>query len=166
VVAWVVVAAALLIGSKSLGWNTSNNLTLAGTGSQDATNLLDDRWPQAANGSIPVALGAPGGDLIRDSKYTDAINETVSNYKKDPGVESVVSHLGPTKQSQSLNSRDGQVAVISVTIKASPSELTVDEGNHLVGLSAPASKAGLKVGVGGYVGNAVSNPDVDLSVII
>ena len=74
--------------------------------------------------------------------------------------------MGTTKQSQSLNSRDGQVAVISVTIKASPSELTVDEGNHLVGLSAPASKAGLKVGVGGYVGNAVSNPDVDLSVIV
>ena len=166
VVAWVIVAAALLIGSKSMGWNTSNNLTLAGTGSQDATNLLDDRWPQAANGSIPVALGAPGGDLIQDSKYTDAINETVSNYEKDPGVESVVSPLGSTKQSQSLNSRDGQVAVISVTIKASPSELTVDEGNHLVDLSAPASKAGLTVGVGGYVGNAVSNPDVDLSVIV
>lgn len=166
VFAWVLVAVALLVGSKSMGWNTSNNLTLDGTGSQEATNLLDARWPQAANGSIPVAIGAPGGDLITDSKYSDAINETVSNYQNDPGVESVVSPLGTSQQSQSLNSKDGQIAIISITIKASPSELTVSEGNHLVNLSKPAKKAGLTVGLGGYVGNAVSNPDVDLSVIV
>ncbi|MDP4603944.1 MAG: MMPL family transporter, partial [Solirubrobacteraceae bacterium] len=104
VIAWVILAVGLLAGSKSLGWNTSNNLTLNGTGSQDATNLLNDRWPQAANGSIPVVLGAPGGSLISDSQYADAINETVSNYENDPGVISVVSPLGTTTQSESLNS--------------------------------------------------------------
>ena len=166
VIAWVVIAVGLLLGSKALGWNTSNNLTLNGTGSQDATNLLNDRWPDAANGSIPVVLGAPGGNLISDSQYTDAINETVSNYENDSGVISVVSPLGTTTQSQSLNSKDGQISVISVTIKDSPSELTVDEGNHLVNLAEPAKQAGLTVGVGGYVGNAVSNPNVDLSVIV
>ena len=166
VIAWVIIAVGMLAGSKSLGWNTSNNLTLNGTGSQDATNLLNDRWPDAANGSIPVVLGAPGGKTISDSQYTDAINETVSNYQNDSGVISVVSPLGTTTQSQSLNSKDGQIAVISVTIKDSPSELTVDEGNHLVSLSEPATKAGLTVGVGSYVGNAVSNPNVDFSVIV
>ena len=166
VIAWVVIAVGLLLGSKALGWNTSNNLTLNGTGSQDATNLLNDRWPDAANGSIPVVLGAPGGNLISDSQYTDAINETVSNYENDSGVISVVSPLGTTTQSESLNSKDGQISVISVTIKDSPSELTVDEGNDLVNLAEPAKKAGLTVGVGGYVGNAVSNPNVDLSVIV
>ena len=166
VIAWVVIAVGLLLGSKALGWNTSNNLTLNGTGSQDATNLLNDRWPDAANGSIPVVLGAPGGNLISDSQYTDAINETVSNYENDSGVISVVSPLGTTTQSQSLNSTDGQISVISVTIKDSPSELTVDEGNDLVNLAEPAKKAGLTVGVGGYVGNAVSNPNVDFSVIV
>ncbi|MEX1219799.1 MAG: efflux RND transporter permease subunit, partial [Solirubrobacterales bacterium] len=166
VLAWVLIAVALLAGSKSMGWNTSNNLTLDGTGSQSATNLLDARWPQAANGSIPVAIGAPGGTLITDSKSVNAINKTVANYRQDPGVEAVVSPLGTTRQSKSLNSRDGQIAVISVTIKASPSDLTIDEGNHLVSLSEPATDAGLTVGVGGYVGNAVSNPNVDLSVIV
>jgi putative drug exporter of the RND superfamily len=166
VIAWVVIAVGLLLGSKALGWNTSNNLTLNGTGSQDATNLLNERWPDAANGSIPVVLGAPGGNLISDSQYTDAINETVSNYENDSGVISVVSPLGTTTQSESLNSKDGQISVISVTIKDSPSELTVDEGNHLVNLAEPAKKAGLTVGVGGYVGNAVSNPNVDFSVIV
>jgi RND superfamily putative drug exporter len=65
-----------------------------------------------------------------------------------------------------LISSDQTVAVISISIKDSPSDLTVDEGNHLVDLSAPASNAGLKVGVGGYIGNAVSVPSVDLSVAV
>ena len=166
VIAWVVIAVGLLFGSKAAGWETSNNLTLPGTGSQQATDLLNDRWPDAANGSIPVVLGASGGKLISDSKYTSAINQTVGKYEDDPGVLSVVNPLGTTAQSQSLNSKDGQIAVISVTIKDSPSDLTVSEGNHLVKLSKPATDAGLKVGVGGYVGNAVSNPNVDLSVIV
>ena len=166
VIAWIIIAVGLLFGSKSLGWDTSNNLTLPGTGSQDATNLLNERWPDAANGSIPVVLGAPGGNLISDSQYTDAINETVSKYENDSGVLSVVSPLGTSTQSQSLNSEDGQISVISVTIKDSPSDLTVSEGNHLVNLAGPAKQAGLTVGVGGYVGNAVSNPNVDFSVIV
>ena len=98
VIAWIIIAVGMLAGSKSLGWTTSNNLTLNGTGSQDATNLLNDRWPDAANGSIPVVLGAPGGNLISDSQYTDAINETVSNYQNDSGVISVVSPIGTTTQ--------------------------------------------------------------------
>ena len=166
VIAWVIILAGMLVGSKSLGWNTSNNMTLNGTGSQDATNLLNDRWPEAANGSIPVVLGAPGGTTISDSQYTDAINETVSNYQNDSNVTSVTSPLGTSQQSMALNSKDGQIAIISVVIKQSANELTVDQANALVNLSEPATKAGLTVGVASYVGNAVSNPNTNLSVIV
>ncbi|MCX6389883.1 MAG: MMPL family transporter [Solirubrobacterales bacterium] len=165
-VAWVAIAGGLYAVSTSAGWDTSNNLTLTGTGSQQATDLLNDRWPEAANGSNPVVLGAPAGKKVTDPQYTSAIQSTLSKYQNDPGVLSVVSPLGATPQSAQLISKDQSVAVISVTTKDSPSDLTVDEGNHLVDLSAPASDAGLTVGVGGYVGNAVSSPSVDLSVAI
>jgi RND superfamily putative drug exporter len=166
VIAWVVILAGMLVGSQALGWNTSNNMKLNGTGSQDATNLLDDRWPEAANGSIPVVLGAPGGTQISDSEYTDAINETVSNYQNDSNVTSVTSPLGTSQQSEALNSKDGQIAIISIVIKQSANELTVDQGNALVDLSEPATKAGLSVGLASYVGNAVSNPSTNLSIIV
>ncbi|MEI6663629.1 MAG: MMPL family transporter [Actinomycetes bacterium] len=165
-VAWVAIAGGLYAVSTSAGWDTSNNLTLTGTGSQQATDLLNDRWPEAANGSNPVVLGAPAGKKVTDPQYTSAIQSTVSKYQNDPGVLSVVSPLAGSPQSAQLVSKDQSVAVISVTTKDSPSDLTVDEGNHLVDLSAPASDAGLTVGVGGYVGNAVSSPSVDLSVAI
>ena len=165
-VAWVAIAGGLYAVSTSAGWDTSNNLALTGTGSQQATDLLNDRWPEAANGSNPVVLGAPAGKKVTDPQYTSAIQSTVSKYQNDPGVLSVVSPLAGSPQSAQLVSKDQSVAVISVTTKDSPSDLTVDEGNHLVDLSAPASDAGLTVGVGGYVGNAVSSPSVDLSVAI
>ena len=166
IIAWVVVAAGLFILSSSAGRDTSNNLTLNGTGSQEATDLLENRWPEAANGSNPVAIGAPKGKKVTDPQYIQPIQEVVQRFQKDPAVESVESPLAGTPQSDRLISKDQRVAVISITIKASPSALTTAEGNRLVDLTDPANKAGLKVGVGGYIGNAVSNPSVDLSVIV
>ncbi|MCX6386495.1 MAG: MMPL family transporter [Solirubrobacterales bacterium] len=166
--AWIIIAAGLVIGSSAAGHDTSNNLTLNGTGSQNATNLLNARWPAAANGSNPIVLAAPSGALITNSKYADAIAQTAKNYQNDPGViqGSVVSPLGDTAQSKQLISKDGQTGIISIAIKQSPADLTAAEGDHYVKLSAPATKAGLTVGVGGYIGTAVSNPNVDLSVIV
>ncbi len=166
VVAWIVIAGGLFALSSVTGRDTSNNLTLNGTGSQKATDLLNNRWPEAANGSNPIALGAPDGKKITDSEYTGPIQDTVDRYEKDPQVLSVVSPLGGTPQSEQLISQDQTTAVITIAIKDSPSNLTVAEGDHLVDLSKPASEAGLKVGVGGYIGNAVSSPAVDLSVIV
>ena len=166
VIAWVVIAGGLFALSSVAGRETSNNLTLDGTGSQKATNLLNNRWPEAANGSNPIALGAPDGKKITDSEYTGPIQDTVDRYEKDPQVLSVVSPLGGTPQSEQLISQDQTIAVITIAIKDSPSDLTVAEGNHLVDLSKPALDAGLKVGVGGYIGNEVSSPSVDLSVVI
>lgn len=166
IIAWVVVAAGLFILSSSAGRDTSNNLTLDGTGSQDATNLLENRWPEEANGSNPVAIGAPKGKKVTDQEFLQPIQQTVKKYQNDPGVEAVASPLAGTPEADRQISKDQTVAVISIVIKDSPSDLTTSEGNHLVNLSKPASKAGLKVGVGGYIGNAVSNPSVDLSVIV
>lgn len=166
VVAWVLIAAGLFALSSLVGRDTSNNLTLDGTGSQRATDLLENRWPKAANGSNPVALGAPKGKKVTDQEFLAPIQETVDRYEKDPAVQSVASPLAGTPQAARLISRDQTVAVISISIKDSPSELTVDEGDHLVDLASPARKAGLEVGLGGYIGNAVSVPSVDLSVAV
>ena len=118
ILAWVVVAAGLFILSSSAGRDTSNNLTLNGTGSQEATDLLENRWPEEANGSNPVAIGAPKGKKVTDPQYIQPIQEVVQRFQKDPAVESVESPLAGTPQSERLISKDQRVAVISITIKA------------------------------------------------
>ncbi len=166
IAAWVVIIVGLAGGSQLAGIKTLNNLTLPGTGSQQATDMLDSRWPQVANGSVPIVLGAPSGKQVTDPQYSSAIEQTVANYKKDSAVQSVVSYNPSVSSTAQLLGKGGTVEVISVTLKDSPSQLEESEGNRLVALSSPATKAGLQVGAGGYLGSTVSNPSVDASVAI
>ena len=71
--AWVVIAIVLTIVAKSAGEQTSNNLTLPGTESTQATDLLDQYLPHEANGTNPVALRAPSGKLT-DSKNSKVVS--------------------------------------------------------------------------------------------
>ena len=56
-VVWVVVAVAVVGVAKSVGSDTNDDLTLPGTDSQEATNLLSDKFPDQANGSVPSPSG-------------------------------------------------------------------------------------------------------------
>ncbi|MDQ2630924.1 MAG: MMPL family transporter, partial [Actinomycetota bacterium] len=74
--AWIVLAIALLALGQAAGSKTSENLTLPGTDSTKATELLEDDLPEQAYGSNPLVLEAPQGKLT-ESKYAKAIGETV-----------------------------------------------------------------------------------------
>jgi putative drug exporter of the RND superfamily len=69
---WIVIAvwAVILVGTvaavRAIGAETSNNVTLPGTGSTEATDLLDEYLPKDANGTNPVVFEATSG------KVTDA----------------------------------------------------------------------------------------------
>ena len=53
---WLVVAVGLHLWAASLGQQWNDNLTLPGTGSTRATDLLQQKLPQQAYGSIPLTL--------------------------------------------------------------------------------------------------------------
>src|SRR4249919_1827655 len=56
VLGWVVLAVGLVLIANSAGRPENDNLELPGTGSQSATDLLDAKLPQQANGSVPIVL--------------------------------------------------------------------------------------------------------------
>src|SRR5215218_11179718 len=76
IAAWIVLAVALLAISHSAGSKTSENLTLPGTDSTKATELLEDNLPEQAYGSNPLVMEATAGNLT-DPKYATAVAETV-----------------------------------------------------------------------------------------
>ena len=80
---WFVIFCGLAGASVVLGQNTSDNLTLPGTDSQKATDLLNAKFPDQANGSVPVAFVAPKGHKLDESKYKDAIDQVNDAYKND-----------------------------------------------------------------------------------
>ncbi len=148
--------AALVLFAKHVGSETSDNLTLPGTGSQNATDLLTKRFPAQANGTNPVVMQAPAGAKLTDQKYSGAVDATVKSLEKNPEVSSAVSPLSDA--GKAFLSKDGRIGYISLTLKASPSQLTVDQAHDIVDAESPARDAGLKVATGGYLGQKVSKP--------
>ena len=153
---WVLIVVLLVLFARHVGSQTSDNLTLPGSGSQKATDLLNKRFPIQANGTNPVVMKAPGGAKLADKKYADAVDATVKSLKKSPQVASAVSPL--SKSGKNFLSKDGRIGYISLTLHDSPSQLSTDEAHDIIDAESPASDAGLKVATGGYLGQKVSKP--------
>ena len=75
-----------MVVARSVGQETNDDLTLPGTDSQAASNLLSDKFPDQANGSVPIALRAPEGAKLSDRKYKKPIQRVVKAYSKDPAI--------------------------------------------------------------------------------
>ena len=56
--AWLAVFVVLAVWARSAGPDVNDNLTLPGSDSQAATDLLEERFPSQANGTNPVVLRA------------------------------------------------------------------------------------------------------------
>jgi RND superfamily putative drug exporter len=158
---WVAVVVVLVLLAQHVGSQTSDNLTLPGSGSQNATQLLTKRFPAQANGTNPVVLAAPADAKLSDKQYSDAVAATVASLKKDHDVSSAISPL--SKAGKSFLSKDGRIGYISLTLNDSPSQLSVDDAHRIVGRESPARAANLKVATGGYLGQKVSKPSTEQS---
>ncbi len=163
IAAWLIVAVGLHLWAASLGQNWNDNLTLPGTGSTNATDLLQQKLPQQAYGSIPLTLVDHSGQ-IGDSASTNAINATVKNLKAVPHVTRVVSPLD--QGAQGLVSKDRKVAYISVTLNTGSGSTTDEDAQDILDAADPAAKAGLEPAVGGYVGQKLSRPSTESSEAI
>ena len=157
---WVVLVVALVVVAGQAGSEANNNVTLPGTGSQNATDLLGNRFPSQAYGSNPLVVATDSGKLT-DSKYSKAIGSSVSNLKKTPHVTAAISPLSDA--GSSALSKDKQIGYISVALNVGQGSITDDEAEAVLDAANPAKKAGLQVAVGGYVGQQLSKPDTGAS---
>ena len=157
---WLVMVVALAVAAKGAGSDTTNNVTLPGTGSQSATDLLSGRFPSQAYGSNPLVIATDSGKLT-DSKYSKAIDSSVSALKKTPHVTAAVSPLSDA--GKDALSKDKQIGYISVALDVGQGSITEDEANAVLDAANPAKKAGLQVAIGGYVGQELSKPDTGAS---
>src|SRR3954447_2465131 len=163
IAAWVVLAIVLVgIGSAS-GSKTSENLTLPGTGSTTATELLEDNLPEQAYGSNPLVFEAPQGKLT-DPKYAQPVAEVVKRLEGLHDVNSAVSPL--SREGANFLSKDQTVGYIPVVLGIGPSEIDEKQAERILGAAAPAEAAGLHAAVGAYVGQQLSKPATETSEAI
>jgi putative drug exporter of the RND superfamily len=160
---WMLAAVALVVTAQSTGENYSDNLSLPGTDSTRATDLLKDRLPQQAYGSNPVVLQARGGTLT-DSRNKPAVQATVASLNK---VEHVIKTVDPTSSAgASFLSKDRTIGYIPTTLDVGPGDLTVEDAQAVSDGADPARSAGMKVALGGYAGQKLSKPATESSEAI
>jgi uncharacterized membrane protein YdfJ with MMPL/SSD domain len=161
---WLVVALVIVGVAKTVGQETNDDLDLPGTDSQAATDLLSDKFPDQANGSVPIAFRAPAGAKLSDSRYKKAIQQVTKTYSKDPAITNATGPFDDQGASQ-LNKKK-TIGYISLDLEDSPSELNAEAAQRIINLDSPLEKAGLDPAAGGYLGQKVSKPSTQLSVIV
>jgi RND superfamily putative drug exporter len=158
---WIVGAVALILAGQAGESKTNDNLTLPGTGSTLATELLEDNLPEQAFGSNPLVFQAKAGEVLTAPKYKSAIDESVKRLNALHDVNSAINPLTP--QGAAFLSKDRSVAYSPVILGVGPSELTEAQAQAVLDAGKPAEAAGLNVSIGAYVGSQLSKPDTGAS---
>jgi putative drug exporter of the RND superfamily len=163
IAAWLIAAVALVLAGQSQASKTNDNLTLPGTDSTAATELLEDDLPAQAYGSNPLVIAAHDAKLT-SPQYSSAVAKTVKRLRTLPDVNSAVDPL--SRKGAAFLSKDRAVAYIPVYLGVGPGELTEDQAQAVLDAAAPAEAAGLETSVGGYVGQQLSKPSTEISEAI
>ena len=161
--AWIALAVGLVAAAAILGKPTSDDLTIPGSDSTRATDLLDARLPSRANGTVPVAMKVSSGRLDQGSNE-QAVKETMKRYRNDERVREVTSPFSEEGADQ-LN-KAATIGYISLNLKPGPADLDEEDAQELIDEAEPLDRAGIDVAVGAYVGQQVSEPATESSEAI
>src|SRR6476619_1014384 len=163
-VLWVAIAVGVTLTVKQVGANTDNNISLPGTGSQAATDLLQAGFPPQQNGSNPIIFHIRGAGKVTDKDNKQAITDSYKAIKKIKYVHSATSPFADGAGAQI--SKDKKTAFISVLVGISSNELTEDQAQRVMDAAKPGTQAGMEVVGGGSIGSTLSPNDTSTSDVI
>ncbi|MEI7794217.1 MAG: hypothetical protein WCI83_06190, partial [Thermoleophilia bacterium] len=160
---WVVIIVALSGVVSVVGAQTTNDNSLPGTQSQDATNVLAADFPPTENGTSPIVFKVKSG-TVNSTANKNAITASVKAIAKVPHVTQATSPYG--NAAQYLQSKSGTIAYVPVLMNVSSADISEEQAQAVLNAANPAVKAGLQVAAGGTVGATLSNPNTDSSTVI
>ncbi|MEU9917597.1 MMPL family transporter [Streptomyces sp. NPDC051001] len=148
---WVAVLAAIGIGAMTAPGTSSGTLSVPGTQSQKAIDLLHKEFPQAsADGATArVVFEAPSGQKLTSAANKAEVESLVAKLEKSPQVSSVSDPF-----TSGLVSTSGTIAYAQVSYKVKQADVSGATHTVQTEVVAQGEKAGLKVSLGG---NAVKN---------
>jgi putative drug exporter of the RND superfamily len=144
-VAWILVAAAVIGTAVSFGSQFSDNYSSASLASQQAQNVLSARFPAQAGATVDIVMHSQ--DPLTGGRNADSIARVVSAVRTLPHVSAVTSPLGPGGRRQlSADDRTGFAVVqFDTTAVNLPNSAATDVIRTALGFARP----GLQVAVGG-----------------
>ncbi|MCZ1002992.1 MMPL family transporter [Streptomyces mirabilis] len=151
VMLWVAVLAAIGIGAMSAPGTSAGALSVPGTQSQRAIDLLQKEFPQAsADGATArVVFEAPSGQKLTSAANKAEVESLVATLEKSPQVSGVTDPF-----TSGLVSRSGTIAYAQVSYKVAQADVSGAAHAVQTDVVQQGEKAGLKVSLGG---NAVKD---------
>jgi RND superfamily putative drug exporter len=145
VIAWIIAAVGVFAIGNSVGKKTASSFTLPGTGSQQAVNLLQSKFPSQAGDADQIVFQAKTGKLT-DAADRAAIGAVLTRVSQLPHVTAVVS---PYATGQHAISRDGTIAFATVNFNQRANALPKAAVTKVISTAESARSSTLDVQLGG-----------------
>jgi uncharacterized membrane protein YdfJ with MMPL/SSD domain len=161
VAGWVVAIVVVAVLAVSVKKPTNNSVSIPGTQSQRALDLLDKQFPGTGGAQAQVVFSVSSPQTLTSPGNRQAIESTVAQLKKLPEVVSVADPF----QSGTV-SKNGQIAYALVAYPVASSDVSSHAVKALLASGGPAKAAGITVNFGGQVAQASTKSDTDAIGIV
>jgi putative drug exporter of the RND superfamily len=145
---WIVAFAGAIFLQGAAGGDYSTDFSLPGYESQEAFDLLEERFPEVAGDTADIVWKAESG--VDDPQVQSAISDLFGRIEGVDFVEGVDSPYSP--QGEGQISQDGTIAFARVHFEALEDEaIPVEIGQEITRLTGDVDVEGLQVEAGGSV---------------
>ncbi|MFJ4923392.1 MMPL family transporter [Streptomyces sp. NPDC088725] len=161
---WLLLLVVVAFLGTSLSGTLTTQFTVPGVESQQAQDLLQQKFPEAAGGVARVVFAAPHGTALTAPAARSAVSESL---KRAAGVPGVVSVSDPAKTG--TVSKNRTIGYADVLFRQTASNVPQSAKDALSRAMRPARDAGLDVEFGGSAENAktkVGGPAEIIGVVI
>ncbi len=158
VLVWILLAVGLTMATNVAGPTTNNEVTLPGTDSQAAFDLLAAEFPPQQNGSSPAVYHALSGRVDDNGPNQAAITKAYESLLTDRDVAAITDPFA--NPAAGLISADGTYAFMPILLTINSAELTEEKAQHFFDQAMdPVAGLDMQAAVGGPIGSALSTPD-------
>ena len=88
--AWLAVLGLVVASAATFSGQTNDRFSVPGTESQQAQDLLEQKFPGAGGASARMVFAAPEGQKLTDKDNKEAVEASLAQAKKADGVTQVV----------------------------------------------------------------------------
>ncbi len=152
---WLGLVALVGVGAATLSGPTSDTFSIPGTESQEAFDLLDERFPggNADGAQARVVFAAPEGETLADPENQAIVDDVLAELSAAPQVADV-----PDPFEAGTVSEDQSIAFSQVTYSVQFADLTDEARDALFEAAENGRDAGLTVELGGDAAVAEEEP--------
>ena len=143
---WVALFVGAAVASQAAGGTTSDDFALPGTESQEAIDLLDQRFPAQSGSSTQVVFGVGEVASLDEPAAQAAMDAVMAQIADVDGVGMVVA-----PSDSGLVSEESTVALGQVRYPVGPMEVSEATLDSVLGAAEVGTDAGLVVEFGGQV---------------